>query len=77
MPEDRIFKEFKQNTREFIWGNKQAKVAYDKLILPIEKGGLQLADLKLRNTAIKCTWVSKSIIKKDADLVIIANKLLP
>ena len=44
----------KRCIRKFLWGNKTAKISYDKLTQNFEKGGLNLQDLENKVKALKC-----------------------
>ena len=44
----------KKLIRKFIWNNKQARIAYDKLIQNLDNGGLNLQDLESKIQALKC-----------------------
>ena len=46
-PPDEIFTKFKEITNEFLWG-KTLKIAYDKIILDTQEGGLKLLDLSAK-----------------------------
>lgn len=44
--------------RDFVWdGATVPPISYDTLCLPIEQGGINLLDIKLRNQAITLTWI--------------------
>lgn len=53
------FLELKRIIVNFLWDGKKAKIAYDKLILKYNKGGLQLHNLRAKDKAMKLSWVSK------------------
>ena len=59
-PDALFFKKFRQLVIEFLWESKKAQIAYEKLLLNFEKGGLKLQDIEYKNTAIKCKWVQLS-----------------
>ena len=48
---------FKAMVVDFLWDGKGAKIAYNTLIKPYNKGGLKLFDLGLRDLALKIKWV--------------------
>ena len=58
-PKD-FFEKAKRIITQFIWNNKKPKIAYDKLIQPINKGGLRLANLETKEKALKVSWVKKA-----------------
>ncbi|KAG1811457.1 uncharacterized protein BJ212DRAFT_1277969 [Suillus subaureus] len=44
--------------RKFIWNNKKTSpISLEQLQKPIEEGGINLIDIKVRNEAIKITWL--------------------
>lgn len=52
-PSKKLFKKLKKIIKGFIWDNKKAKIAYDRLVLPYKDGGLQLKDLELTDISLK------------------------
>lgn len=52
-PPDDFFVQYERIIRDFIWDGKKPKVAYKKLILSYDKGGLQLRDLRLIDQSLK------------------------
>ena len=56
-PSTDIFNKFKKVLLSFIWEEKRPKIAYQRLIRDYEQGGLKLADLQLKDSAIKIKWV--------------------
>ena len=50
-------KKFKAILKEFLWNGKKAQISYERLVKSYEKGGLKLADLELKDIALKCKWV--------------------
>ena len=55
-PPKEIISEFKKVISQFLWEEKRAKIAHDKMILPYKKGGLKLADIVNKDTALKVKW---------------------
>ena len=56
-PEVQFYKEFEQLIRSFLWDGHRGKIAYKKLIQSYKRGGLKLADLKTKDTALKIKLV--------------------
>jgi hypothetical protein len=56
---DIVISEVKKCIRDFIWDGKPAKIAYDVIIQPIEKGGLKLMDFEAKVKALKAIWVKR------------------
>jgi hypothetical protein len=52
---------YQQIISQFIWDNKPPKIKYQTLIAPIEKGGLNLQDLKTKIEANKLTWIKNMV----------------
>jgi endonuclease/exonuclease/phosphatase family metal-dependent hydrolase len=63
IPEWAITK-YQQLISQFIWDNKPPKIKYQTLIAPIDKGGLNLQDLKTKIEANKITWI-KNMVQQD------------
>ena len=51
----------KKIVTNFLWEGKKPKIAYSTLIKDYSEGGLRLADLEIKNIAMKAKWVKKSI----------------
>ena len=51
-----IIKRIENEIRKYLWSGRKAKIAYKILQNPIEQGGLNLADLKVKDLALKATW---------------------
>ena len=58
-PSDQFMKEYQKIVTKFLWDGKRPKIAYKKLTLSYEQGGLKLSDLKLRDLALKVKWVQQ------------------
>ena len=56
-----VYTEVKAAITNFLWNNKRAKIAYDVLIQPIEKGGLKLTDFESKVKSLKAVWVKRFI----------------
>ena len=56
-PEPDFFVRFKKCILAFLWENKKAKIAYNRLIKSYEAGGLKLVDLETKNYALKAKWI--------------------
>ena len=72
-----FFKKTKHEITKFLWKNKKPKIAYEKLIQTIGKGGLKLVDLEIKEAALKVTWVKKSTEEETPSWQVIASELLP
>ena len=78
LPEDIIAK-YKMIIRKFIWNNGTPRIAYGKLIMPYDRGGLALQDLKLKDKAIKAASfyaILDELNQDDNFLKIIIQKLV-
>ena len=42
--------------RNYLWGGKKSKIAYNILQLPKKEGGLNLVNLQKKDTSLKATW---------------------
>ena len=63
-------------TRDFLWGDKKAKIALSTLHKKKEQGGLKLVDPNAKQKALKIAWIFK--IEKDAMLTeIMYNTFAP
>lgn len=56
---DQVTTELRRIVTHFIWNKRRAKVAYNTLIQNVDRGGLRLADLKLRSNVAKLGWVKR------------------
>lgn len=56
---DRVVKEYKKITTDFLWDGKRPKVAHATLIQTIENGGLKLLDLGIRVEVNLLQWVRR------------------
>ena len=55
MPE-RVVKSIDNTIREFLWNGRKAKIAYHILQSPKKEGGLNLVNLRKKETSLKATW---------------------
>ena len=69
---DKVVKNIENTIRDFIWGGKKAKIALKILQNPKDQGGINLVDLKKKDTALKATW--PTILKQEKDYAILAYK---
>ena len=53
---DKIVKIIDNMVREYLWGGKKAKIAYNILQNNKKEGGLGLIDLKRKDASMKATW---------------------
>ena len=53
---DHIVKNVYNSIRNFIWNGKKAKIALSILQNPKDQGGLNLVNLRTKDTALKATW---------------------
>ena len=56
-PTDKQFSKLQEAITAFIWNGKKAKIKTSYLHQLRENAGLQLANLKLRDISLKCTWI--------------------
>jgi hypothetical protein len=54
-----VIEKYESVVKDFIWGNKPAKVKYTSLVNTIENGGLKLTDLTCKIQALKLQWITK------------------
>ena len=52
---------------DFLWCGKRSKIPLKVLQRPKTDGGLQLFDIKARQTTIKCHWIRKLWLNSDFD----------
>ena len=55
-PPEAFFVKYKKTILDFIWDDKPAKIAYEKLIQNYGKMGLKLTDLPSKDTSLKAAW---------------------
>ena len=60
-PHESFFKEARKTITNFLWKGGKAKIAYNKLVQDICKGGLKLIDIKSKEISLKAAWVGKSL----------------
>ena len=48
-----------KNLRKFIWNGKKGQIAWERAILPINKGGIAAPSIKYRYKAIKVNWLKR------------------
>ena len=70
-----LVKKIRAKIREFIWNSKPPKIKYAKLIKKYCEGGLQLHDFKMRDKALKASWIYQ-LEKLDPFLKAIAKQLI-
>ena len=51
-----IVKQIENEIRRYLWNNGKAKISLQILQNPKEQGGLNLADLRIKDKALKATW---------------------
>jgi hypothetical protein len=56
-----VIDKYNNMIKNFIWGNKPAKVKYKCLINTLEQGGLRLQDLETKLKAVKIKWFKNMI----------------
>ena len=59
-PLENILKQYKEKIVKFLWAGYANKIPYFKAIQNLEIGGLKLADLQIKDKALKTSWVAKS-----------------
>lgn len=72
---ENIFNELKDIIVKFVWDGRKPKIAYNKLILRYEQGGLKLCDLRTKNKAMKIAWIPKLLT--DSQLAKLFEYFLP
>ena len=58
-----LIEEMKKEIRSFIWNGKKAKIALKTLQGSIDTGGLRLVNLRLKEVALKISWIQ--ILEQD------------
>ena len=58
-PKKDWFDKVKKKIVDFIWDGKRSKIKYSQLMNKLEKGGLNLQDMFLKNHALKASWIHK------------------
>ena len=43
---------------EFLWNGAKPKISLEKLYAPVEKGGINLVNLKLKDASLKFSWIT-------------------
>lgn len=74
MSKDQI-RYFNDNIRQFLWNGSRPKIALEKLHNPKEYGGLKLVDIRAKDRALKCQWVS--VIRQNSSIANLAYLFLP
>ena len=72
MPIDMV-KSIEGKIVKFIWNNKKAKIKLRTLQNPKKLGGLNLVSLRLRDLALKCTWIQ--ILEQDEKFQVLATSI--
>ena len=60
-PTNDILKKLDQMVKEYMWGNKTPKIAYETLKQTYERGGLKLFDIRKKNSSLKSKWLKEAI----------------
>ena len=60
MPNSHTIKNVKNLVTKFLWEGKPARIAYSKLTMNYENGGLKLVDFELKAQMLRISWVKKS-----------------
>ena len=55
-PPKEFFARHKEIIMKFLWGDKVAKIRYDRLVQRYERLGLKLTDLAIKNLSLKAAW---------------------
>ena len=61
---DWVITSIRKAVTEFIWGGNKPKIKYTNLLLPIEKGGINLCDLGIRRDSFRIKLVAKLLSGK-------------
>ena len=67
-PNNTFFARYKNLITKFLWDDKPAKIAYSKLVQDYNRLGLKLADLELKDTAIKAAWIHRLNERKESEI---------
>ena len=76
-PTDQFFNEFDSLIRMFLWKRKSSKIHLDKIKLSYNNGGLQLSDLKLKNSSLKITRIHRIMREGNSFLAKYTYSILP
>ena len=76
-PNIEYLKEVNALISKFIWSNKPPRIAKDTLLLPIDKGGLNLIDLFFQEKGLKISWVKRILEETKQDLRKLAGLTIP
>lgn len=63
---NQVLYELKKIIVHFVWNGRKPKIAYDTLIQEVSLGGLRLADLGLRTSVAKMTWIRRLVNNPDS-----------
>ena len=55
-----FFSKYKEMVVDFLWEGRVPKISYDKLVQNHDKLGLKLVDLRIKETALKCSWIANN-----------------
>ena len=58
-PEEQLFAEIEKILFKFVWNNKSEKLKRNILKLPIDKGGINMVDIRLQDKALKLSWINR------------------
>ena len=73
-PPTQFFTRFNQLCLDFIWRGKKAKIARNILAASKEHGGAGMIDLKIKDKALKISWIQ--VLKNDPQMAKIAYYML-
>ena len=76
-PSKEYLKEVNTLISNFIWNNKPPRIAREYLLLPLEKGGLNLTDIIFQEKGLKISWVKRILEETKEDLRKLANLTIP
>lgn len=71
----RVLKEYSKILKEFIWDGKHPKIAFNTLVLPIDRGGLNLMDLHTRIQTNMLQWVKRVLQNPESNTAHYLNRM--
>lgn len=71
-----VFKDYKKIVSNFIWNGKKPKIAFNTLIQPVSRGGLNLMDLETRVKSAILQWPKRLVLAPSSNTALTLSHLL-
>ena len=71
-PDKQTLIKYRTMVNQFIWNGKKPKISYEKLILPIDKGGIKLIDLAKKDQSLKISLLLRLLNKQPDNFILAA-----